>query len=216
MSNDAACENKQAFFDRLRPFFAPKDLLHIEHAYMLSKYCHRWQVRKELGSDGEPLRYFEHPRRVTLILIDEAKVIDRDIIIAGLLHDGFEDTRDLTPELVEHCFGSDVTGVIKVLSKTPKEGYLDRFVTSTDWRPYLVKACDRLDNMRSLDQSTREFQQRQVDETRDKYYPLFERMLHLCPTQYVDRARYIRDKVLVETERRATILEMTSNKHVQV
>jgi (p)ppGpp synthase/HD superfamily hydrolase len=174
-------ENRESFFQRLYPFFSPKILRDIELAYILAKAAHRSQKRNELDEHGEPVRYFEHVRRATLIGIDLAEVVRQDTVIASILHDGIEDTRDLRPEMIEHVFGVDVCGIVKVLSKDPKDGYLDRFYICTDWRPYFVKACDRLDNLRSMSGSTVEFRRKQVVETRDKYYRLFDRMVTLTP-----------------------------------
>jgi (p)ppGpp synthase/HD superfamily hydrolase len=184
---------------RLRPHFAPSGVRKIELAYMLGKYSHRAQTRKEVDEHGEPVRYFEHVRRATLVGLDLAKIVRLDTTIALILHDTLEDTR-LTPEIIEDCFGSDVCGIIKVLSKVPKEGYLDRFYVSTDWRPYFAKACDRLDNLQSLDQSPVEFRRKQVTETRDKYFRLFDRMVTLTPEEYRDGVRRLRDEIHKVTE----------------
>lgn len=202
-------ETRQTFFDRIDPYFPPSVLLDVQLAYTLAKFGHRAQVRKdEKGESGSPLRYFEHVRRVALVLLDEAQIVNREMVLSALLHDGVEDTRDLTPEMIEHCFGADVVSIVKTLSKVPKEGYLERFKQSTDWRPYLLKACDRLDNLRSLDDADKAFQVKQVTETREKFYSLFDRMVTLAPTEYVDRVRKIRDEVLRVTERRAVLIGM--------
>lgn len=172
---------RKEFFSRLEPFHSPSDLLTIELAYTLAKFSHRAQVRKETDAEGKPIRYFEHVRRVTLILIDEAKVLDKDIIVSALLHDGLEDTRDVTPAMLEHVFGKEVTRIVKTLSKVPKEGYIDRFYQCRDFRPYLIKMADRLDNLRSLHQASIEFQAKQIKETRETYYSLFSRGLGRVP-----------------------------------
>lgn len=200
-------ENRDSFFARINPYFSPSVLLDVQLAYTLAKFGHRSQTRKgEKDEEGVPIRYFEHVRRVALVLIDEARIINREMVIAALLHDGMEDTRDLTPEMIEHAFGADVVCIVKTLSKVPKEGYLDRFQVSTDWRPYILKACDRLDNLRSMDSTSKEFQLKQVQETRDKYYSLFDRMVDLVPTEFSARAQMLRDQVFRATERRAALL----------
>lgn len=192
-------ENHDTFFARLGPYFAPSQLRRIELAYMLSKYAHRAQVRKEVDEHGEPVRYFEHVRRATLIGIDFAKIVRLDTTIALVLHDTFEDTR-LTPEIVEDCFGTEVCSIVKVLSKVPKDGYLDRFYVCTDWRPYFCKACDRLDNLQSLDQSPVEFRRKQVNETVDKYFRLFDRMVTLTPEEYRGGVMRLRDEIQTVTK----------------
>lgn len=192
-------ENRETFFQRLYPFFSPKILRDVELAYILAKAAHRAQTRRELDDRGEPVRYFEHVRRATLIGIDLAQIVRADTVIASILHDGIEDTRDLRPEMIEHVFGADVCGIVKVLSKDPKEGYLDRFHVCTDWRPYFVKACDRLDNLRSLSGSPVEFRRKQVAETRDKYFRLFDRMVTLTPEEYRDGTRRLREAIVAAT-----------------
>ena len=189
-------ENRETFFQRLYPFFSPKVLRDIELAYILAKAAHRSQTRKELDDRGEPVRYFEHVRRATLIGIDLAQIVRPDTVIASILHDGIEDTRDLRPEMIEHVFGADICGIVKVLSKDPKEGYLDRFYVCTDWRPYFVKACDRLDNLRSLTGTSAEFRRKQVAETRDKYFRLFDRMVTLTPEEHRDGIRRLREHLI--------------------
>lgn len=174
-------ENKETFFARLEPYFAPSVMRDIKLAYILAKFGHRAQVRKEVDVNGEPVRYFEHLRRVAIHVVDTAKCIKPEMVIAALLHDSLEDTEDLTPDLLEHTFGTDVVNIIKVLSKVPKEGYLERFMLCNDWRTYMIKACDRLDNLEHLDQANEEFQKKQVTETRTKYYPVFQRMVELAP-----------------------------------
>lgn len=182
---EEAKENKETFFKRLEPFFAPSVLLDIKLAYIMAKHGHRDQFRKELDPTGAKVRYFEHVRRVALVLFDEGKCTRPEMIIACLLHDGIEDTRDLTAEMIEHTFGADVCSIVKILSKAPKEGYIERLHVCKDWRPLLIKACDRLDNLRSLSGPTisSEFKERQIKETREKYVPIFHKMLDYVPTK---------------------------------
>lgn len=185
------------FFSHLEPHLSRRQLLRIQLAYTLSKYWHRSQVRKERDDQGNPVRYFEHVRRVALILIREARCLEPEMIVAALLHDAIEDTRDedLSPDMIEENFGEDAVVIVKTLSKVPKAGYLERFLLSHDWRPYLIKACDRLDNLRSMQDASPEFVARQVTETVDHYYPLLDRMLVLVPPEYRDGAMHLRDQI---------------------
>jgi guanosine-3',5'-bis(diphosphate) 3'-pyrophosphohydrolase len=210
-------ENKETFRVRLIPYFSPSDQLDIKLAYCLAKFGHRAQTRNEM-SDGKPTRYFEHVRRVAIILMDEMKVMDRDMIIAALLHDSLEDTRDLTSELIEHSFGSRVTRIVKMLSKVPKEGYLDRLSGCHEWEILAIKACDRLDNLRSLmiPENTREFQKKQILETKVKYFPIFDRMVTLTPPAHHPGVSTIRDEIRRIAERCAVMIELQEeqeNKH---
>jgi GTP pyrophosphokinase len=169
-------ENKASFFARLEPRLAPSELVRVRGAYYLAKYGHRAQVRKELGEDGNPLRYFEHVRRVALVLMDEARLFDPDLVCTALLHDALEDTEDIDALIVEQMFGRNVARRVRLLTKEPKEGYLDR-LAQADTETLLIKACDRLDNLRSLAETSEEFRQKQVRETVEKYLPLFEMAL---------------------------------------
>jgi (p)ppGpp synthase/HD superfamily hydrolase len=194
-----AKENRERFFARL-VHLSRADLMRVQLAYTLAKFSHRAQTRKETDELGKPLRYFEHPRRVALILLDELKVSDPDLIIAALLHDGVEDTRDLTPEMIEFHFGARVSSIVSLLSKVPKEGYHERLEAFGTWETFLVKGCDRLDNLRSMGQATEAFRTKQIAETRKLYYALFNRMVDLAPSQMRDATSGLRDKIVSTTE----------------
>jgi guanosine-3',5'-bis(diphosphate) 3'-pyrophosphohydrolase len=170
----------------------------------MAKYGHRAQKRKETNEQGEPVRYFEHVRRVAIVLMDDVGIFDREMIQAALLHDCFEDTTEITPELTEHCFGIDgidVTRMVLTLSKTPKEGYHKRFLKSTDWRPYVLKGCDRFDNLRSLPATNPEHQEKQIRETVNDYFPLFDRMIELTPKEHLATVQNLRDTIRMVTHR---------------
>lgn len=202
-------ENKETFQARIRPYFSPSDQLDVKLAYCLAKFGHRAQVRKEL-TEGKPTRYFEHVRRVAIILMDEMLIIDRDMVIAALLHDSIEDCADFSPELLEHSFGNEVVTMIKLLSKVPKEGYMERLGNCKNWKALTIKACDRLDNLRSLmiEGTSYEFQKKQVKETKEKYFPVFDRLLTICPPQYVANISGVRDEIRRLIERYSTMIEM--------
>jgi GTP diphosphokinase / guanosine-3',5'-bis(diphosphate) 3'-diphosphatase len=189
-------ENKETFQARIKPFFSPSDQLDIKLAYTLAKFGHRAQLRKELV-DGKPVRYFEHVRRVAIVLMDEMKIMDRDMIIAALLHDSLEDTEDLTAELLEHSFGIQVATMVTLLSKIPKEGYHERLKNCHNWKTLAIKMCDRTDNFRSLfvPGVSLEFQKKQIQETKQHYIPLFDQLLQLCPSVHSANIFLIRDEL---------------------
>jgi (p)ppGpp synthase/HD superfamily hydrolase len=169
-------ENRELFFNRLRPVLAPSDLLAVEVAYALSKHAHRWQTRKELDSEGSPIRYFEHLRATALILIDELGIVDPKMIIACLMHDALEDTNDISDRMLEHLFGHEVSLTVKLLTKDPKEGYYARLNTYGNPKVWIVKCCDRLSNLRTLAGCSPEFQKRQINETVAVITPLIDRI----------------------------------------
>lgn len=202
-------ENKETFQARIQPYFSPSDQLDVRLAYTLAKFGHRAQTRKEL-TDGAPTRYFEHVRRVAIVLMDEMRIMDRDMIIAALLHDSIEDCKDLTPELLEHCFGTEVVSMVKILSKVPKEGYIDRLEHCKNWKALAIKVCDRLDNLRSLmiPGTSPEFQKKQVLETKEKYFPIFDQLMQLCPPMYQATVVTVRDEIRHLITRYSTIIEL--------
>lgn len=202
-------ENKETFQTRIQPYFSPSEQLDIKLAYCLAKFGHRAQTRKEV-TDGKPTRYFEHVRRVAIVLMDELKIFDRDMIIAALLHDSLEDTKDLTPELLEHCFGTRAVHLIKMLSKLPKEGYIERLSHCQEWDVLAIKACDRLDNLRSLmiPENTLEFKKKQIKETREKYYPVFDDLVQICDERHSKSILWIRDEIKRLVERYSVIIEL--------
>lgn len=203
-------ENKETFQARLKPYFSPSDQQNIKLAYCLAKHGHRAQVRKEL-IEGKPTRYFEHVRRVSIVLMDEMKIMDREMICSSLLHDAVEDTDDITPELIEHAHGSEVAMMVALLSKSPKEGYHDRLANCKNWKVLAIKACDRLDNLRSLmiPGTTLEFQKKQIQETKEYYFPLFDQLLELCPAHYKDNISAVaKMEIRRLIERYSTIIEL--------
>jgi (p)ppGpp synthase/HD superfamily hydrolase len=178
-------ENRDMFIARLQSLpcaavFSEEEIDRIELTYDLAKYAHRGQARKS----GE--RYFEHPRRATLTLLDEVNVIEARTLMDALLHDAYEDSaKYLTPSKIRIVCGPDVERDIRLLSKVPKEGSFERLSCYAEWQPILVKGCDRLDNLRSLVETSDEFKRKQLRETEEHYLPLFRRLAEQdAPARY--------------------------------
>lgn len=171
-------ENLETFFKRIEAVFPPSEARKIRLAYIVSKAGHRGQFRKECDQNGNKIRYFEHPRRTALILLDEFHITDWEMIASCLLHDTLEDVRGFTPEMLEEYFGTEVCRIVKHVSK-PKNGDEELYWTllgqNSSWRTLAVKFADRLDNLRSLSQCGRDFQEKQIVETGEKIFPLLVR-----------------------------------------
>ena len=130
-----------------------KDKALIEKAYYYARNAHDGQVRKS----GEP--YFNH---VIATSINLAKLkMDVHSVCAGLLHDVLEDT-DRTSEELRAEFGEDIYKIVDGVSKLGKLKYtgLERHVESLrkffvamseDTRVVIVKLCDRLHNISTLE-----------------------------------------------------------------
>jgi GTP pyrophosphokinase len=133
------------------------ELERIQLAYWLSKNVHRVQTR----DSGE--RYFEHPRRVALILMDNG-IKNTDVIIDALLHDVLEDTYTPSRVLIELFGGTAYKRLVTLSKQLPAEDRLSgqiidwvkkttedyyRDLTLAEYGVRLVKCADRLDNLRS-------------------------------------------------------------------
>ncbi len=151
----------------------------IYKAYLLCKEKHGDQLRHS----GEP--YFVHPYEVTRILADME--LDRDAIIAGLLHDVIEDT-DYTYEQMKEEFGEQVATLVEGVTKLDKikcisseEAHIENlrkmfFAMAEDIRVVLIKLADRLHNMRTLKHMKPEKQLQKAKEALDVYAPLAYRL----------------------------------------
>ncbi len=155
------------------------DLPLIRRAYQFAATAHDGQTRKS----GDP--YVTHPLAVAQI-IAELK-LDVASVCAGLLHDCVEDTSATVEQLVE-TFGKEIAFLVDGVTKLGKLPYSTReeqqaenfrkmlLAMARDIRVILVKLCDRLDNMRSLNHLPPEKQERIAAETMQIYAPLANRL----------------------------------------
>ncbi|HET9953280.1 MAG TPA: bifunctional (p)ppGpp synthetase/guanosine-3',5'-bis(diphosphate) 3'-pyrophosphohydrolase [Polyangiaceae bacterium] len=172
LSSDALVDIVQAYHPS-----ADGDL--IRRAYQFAEYQHREQVRKS----GEP--YFVHPASVASIIADLR--LDTASVCAGLLHDVLEDCA-VTRDTIEHEFGGEIAGIVDGVTKLGKFNFTSKedrqaesfrkmvVAMAQDLRVLLVKLCDRLDNMRTLEHMKPEAQERIARETLDIYAPLASRL----------------------------------------
>lgn len=142
------------FLQNLKKDYKPDDIALIEKACSFAEEAHRTQTR----ASGAP--YFTHCLAVASMLAEMR--MDCFSICAGLLHDIVEDTA-VTPHLLTGEFPSPipelVEGVTKITaisarSDAEKQGEnLRRMILAMakDIRVIIVKMCDRLHNMRTLD-----------------------------------------------------------------
>ena len=156
------------------------DISMIEKAYKVASEAHEGQKRKS----GEP--YIIHPLCVAIILADLE--LDKETIVAGLLHDAVEDT-SMTYEEVEKEFGSEVALLVDGVTKLGQLSYsADKvevqaenlrkmfLAMAKDIRVILIKLADRLHNMRTLQYMRPEKQQEKARETMDIYAPIAMRL----------------------------------------
>ena len=177
----------QALISRVRKYHPSDDISLIEKAFSIADEAHKTQFRKS----GEP--YIIHPLSVAMILAELE--LDKETIVAGILHDVVEDTV-LTDKEIKELFGEDVAllvdGVTKLKQlqltssngdKSPDkleiqaENLRKMFLAmAKDIRVILIKLADRLHNMRTLKHMPAEKQQRIARETLDIYCPIAQRL----------------------------------------
>jgi GTP pyrophosphokinase len=152
----------------------------VEQAYNLANSAHQGQLRKS----GEP--YIIHPLHVALILAELQ--LDKESIVAGLLHDVVEDT-DYTTEEIAQIFNPEIALLVDGVTKLTQlswaadktelqaENLRKMFLAmAKDIRVILIKLADRLHNMRTLEFMRPEKQKEKARETMDIYAPIAQRL----------------------------------------
>ena len=164
----------------VRKYHPSTDISQIEKAYRIANNAHNGQVRKS----GEP--YIIHPLCVAIILAELE--LDKETIVAGLLHDVVEDTV-MTDEQIKEEFGAEVALLVDGVTKLGQLSYdADKvevqaenlrkmfLAMAKDIRVILIKLADRLHNMRTLKYMTPEKQKEKARETMDIYAPIAQRL----------------------------------------
>ncbi len=165
--------------DRVRTYQPGADVDLIGRAYAYGEKAHAGQTRKS----GEP--YFSHPASVAAVIT--SLKLDTASVCAGLLHDVVEDTLATTTD-IEREFGQEVAFLVDGVTKLSKINFASKedrqaenfrkmlVAMARDIRVLLVKLCDRLDNMRTLEHMKPEAQDRISRETMEIYAPLANRL----------------------------------------
>jgi guanosine-3',5'-bis(diphosphate) 3'-pyrophosphohydrolase len=168
------------------------DITEIRKAFRLAVKAHSNMRRKS----GEP--YIYHPIAVARIAAEEIGLGTTSIVCA-LLHDVVEDS-DYTLDYIRKEFGDKVANIIDGLtkisgifdqSKSPQaENFRRMLLTlSDDVRVILIKLCDRLHNMRTLNHMSAKNQLKISSETMYLYAPLAHRLgLYAIKTELEDLA----------------------------
>jgi guanosine-3',5'-bis(diphosphate) 3'-pyrophosphohydrolase len=163
----------------IKAYHPAADTALVARAYEFAARAHEGQTRQS----GDP--YVTHPLSVANI-ITQLK-LDVPSVCAGLLHDAVEDTSTTVEELTER-FGQEIAFLVDGVTKlgklpwsTREERQAENFrkmllAMARDIRVILVKFCDRLDNMRTLDHLPAAKQERIADETMQIYAPLANRL----------------------------------------
>ena len=152
----------------------------ITKAFNFARQAHKGVRRLS----GEP--YIMHPIAVAQIACEEMG-LGATSICAALLHDVVEDT-DYTVEDMENIFGPKIAQIVDGLTKisggifgeqasAQAENFKKLLLTmSDDIRVILIKICDRLHNMRTLESQPASKQYKIAGETLYIYAPLANRL----------------------------------------
>jgi guanosine-3',5'-bis(diphosphate) 3'-pyrophosphohydrolase len=215
--------------DRISGYNSTADLALVERAYIYSARIHEGQVRLS----GEP--YLSHPLEVAGLLTDLK--LGTVSVAAGLLHDTLEDTKATMEDLIR-LFGEPVAHIVEGVTKLSGlafRSYEARQAESIrkmilamadDIRVILIKLCDRLHNMRTLQFQKEAKQIKIAQETLDIYAPIANRLgiywirtelediafMYLFPQSYREIANQVAKKKHEQQEYINTIKEMIETK----
>ena len=151
----------------------------IKDAFEFGALAHQGQTRKS-GED-----YIWHPVAVSAILAEIQ--LDKESLIAAILHDVIEDT-PYSKQDIEDRFGENVAEIVDGVTKlgklefdNPQEAQAENFrkmilAMARDIRVILIKLADRLHNMRTLGVMRPDKQRRIAHETLDIYAPIAGRL----------------------------------------
>ena len=164
-----------SIYKSCKTYLTYEDIKKIQKAYSFAFYAHSGQKRKD-GSD-----YITHPVAVTEILLDLK--MDTESVCSALMHDVLEDCNVQKNNLAK-IFGDDIAHIVDGVSKLGKidtKNVADKnannlqkmaLAMANDVRVVLVKLCDRLHNMRTIEHVPRPKQIQKAKETLELYGPL--------------------------------------------
>jgi GTP pyrophosphokinase len=180
----------QELIEKIKAYHPSPDILGVEKAFHFADKAHSGQVR----ASGEP--YISH-LLATAGLVAELK-LDIPSVQAALLHDTIEDCEVAVDEIISQ-FGEDVAAIVEGVTKLTRIGFESKeekqaenfrkmlIAMAKDIRVVLVKLCDRLHNMSTIEHMPVDSQKRIAEETRDIYAPLANRLgIHWIKSQLED------------------------------
>ena len=198
---DPVLESYYALEDKIKQYNPHLDTKRLYAAFQYADAAHSEQLRK----DGSP--FVTHPLAVAEIVAELE--LDTDSIIAAMLHDCIEDT-GATHEEIAKLFGAPVAELVEGVTKLTRVTYTSKeeeqmetlrkmlMAMAKDIRVILIKICDRLHNMRTMNYQTPRKQREKALETMEIYAPIAHRLgmqkikweLEDLSLQYLDPVGY--------------------------
>ena len=176
---DPILEQYHALEKKVASYTPNLDTKRLFDAFTYADSAHHGQLRKS----GEP--YIIHPIAVAEIVADLE--LDTDSVIAALLHDCIEDTETTHQEIAKR-FGEPVATLVEGVTKLTKMQYVTKeeeqmenlrkmfMAMAQDIRVILIKICDRLHNMRTMQYQSPKKQREKSLETMEIYAPIAHRL----------------------------------------
>ena len=205
----------QRLISHVRKYHPSDDISMIEKAYRTASEAHKEQIRKS----GEP--YIIHPLNVAIILAELE--LDKETIVAGLLHDVVEDTimteedlqRDTKLEKIPLSAGAHQSDEkLEMQAENLRKMFL---AMAKDIRVILIKLADRLHNMRTLKYKSQESRQRIARETLEIFCPIAQRLgISRMKTELDDLSlKYLEPEVYYDLVDKISVRKSVREKYIQ-
>ena len=164
---------------KVASYLPTADLSRLRAAYTCAAKQHNGQLRK----DGSP--FVSHPLAVADLVADLN--LDMESVMAALLHDCIEDT-DISHAEVARQFGETVADLVDGVTKLTRVQYTSKeeeqmenlrkmfMAMAKDIRVILIKICDRLHNIRTMEYQSERKQREKSLETLEIYTPIAHRL----------------------------------------
>jgi (p)ppGpp synthase/HD superfamily hydrolase len=197
--------NRSQFKSKTTEIFLPREVDMIMTAYDCAKSAHRTQERESVPHHAttEEKRYFNHPKRIAIQMIEDG-ITDAGTICTALLHDSVEDTGIFGNQKVDGYYEAirnaytrlgrlfndqiaqsvisltlpivqDKGGIGEFSTKTKCLAFYKKKLADASGRALLVKLYDRLDNLSTIEVKPPQVVMLKLKETEDFYIPLFQK-----------------------------------------
>ena len=172
-------EMERKLLRTIAQYMDEKEQALIRQALSTARLAHAGQKRKS----GEP--YLIHPIAVAQLVADMG--MDSETVCAALLHDVVEDT-SVSLDSIREDFGEEVAMLVDSVTKLDRLNFFSKseaqvesmrkmlVAMAKDVRVILIKLCDRLHNMRTLQSLSPEAQIKNAQETIEIYAPIAARL----------------------------------------